>query len=178
MRDWHPLTKFVLVVGVLATGWLLWTDHDAGRSEAAIVEPQRGGERGLAEPILRIELPQRPDYAELPPPRAFHAMVERPLLSATRRPFEEPEQVEIVAVEEEPPAFEPEIEQLPEPDILLVGTVRQDGDLVALVNELGTIGIDRLRLGDELQGWQVVSIEERALTLAYEAETRHFSILD
>jgi len=91
--------------------------------------------------------------ADVPPPEAFRAVVERPLFRPDRRPVP-------VAVE---PNFPPVLRSEP-PPVTFVGTLRRGGRTVALVAGAAPKLLE-LEPGGDVAGWRVLAVEPRRLVL-------------
>lgn len=89
MQAWHPITKLVAVLGVLALAWLWWTGDDF-QTGMASDDPAGTVPVAHAEPVAVPEVRPVADGAlfarALPSIEAFSGMLERPLFSSTRRP--------------------------------------------------------------------------------------------
>ena len=110
----------------------------------------------------------------LPPLERFTAVVERPLFSPTRRMPPTP-----VVSEPDAPApiaEAPAAEGPAEPELRFFGTVRQGGTAAALVTYPATAEVARLRLGDAVGEWQVISVDRNRLELGLGEERRTFEI--
>ena len=166
MSGWHPVTKAALALGSIAIFYLLLTDGGGGGGAVvAPVQPQTG-----PPPADRVELPSFGGLGLLPPVETFNAIVERPLFVPSRRPYTAPEPV---VVEE---TYEPAPDAPLEPGIVFIGTVRRGNQVLALVNREDGGGVDTLRIGATINGWQVLSIEDRALELGQAGERRSLAM--
>jgi hypothetical protein len=63
------------------------------------------------------------------------------------------------------------------PEIRFVGTVGRDGEMTALVLLGGNVVVDRLVVGDEVDGWQVTEVRASELVIEHDDERRVFTIL-
>lgn len=174
---WSPLTKLMLLVGVLAVPYLLWTAPDSGAPTTATAVARPPAEVAAAA-VVGVAPAEAARRRALPSLQAFAAVVERPLFAPTRR-FQRPvdaaapEEPVPVAEEEAPP--EPEAPGGPErPELRFFGTVRQGGKVAALVT--GEAGVGRLRVGDEVGGWEVTEVTRDRLVLANGGEEMAFEI--
>ncbi len=120
------------------------------------------GVRGRVGAMLLAVLATVPDAAgsvraapaaEIPPPEAFRAVVERPLFRPDRRPVP-------VAVEPDVP---PVLRSEP-PPVTFVGTLRRGARTVALVAGASPKLLE-LAPGGEVAGWRVLVVEPRRLVL-------------
>ena len=176
MAGWHPLTKLLLLLAVLAVPYLLWTMSE---DTPAVVQARRAGPLG-ATPAEAAE-PPVVEPRSLPPLQTFAAVVERPLFTPSRRlvrPVElppsepEPELEAEPAVEEEEPAAEP----VTPPELRFFGTVRRGREVTALVTREGAPELARLGVGDEVEEWTVKSVSRDRLVLDYEGQEAVYRI--
>ncbi len=167
MSGWHPATKAALALGSIAIVYLLLTDGGGGGG--AVVSPPVQP-RTAPPPADRMELPSFDGLGLLPPVETFDAIVERPLFAPSRRPFTAPEPV---VVEE---TYEPAPDAPLEPGIVFVGTVRRGDRVLALVDREDGGGVDTVRIGATINGWQVLAIEDRALELGQAGERRSLAM--
>jgi len=130
-------------------------------------------ENGLAQTGRdRLSMPaviQTPG-AQLPPPggnplwgiplSALTATRERPVFSPARRPPAPPPAPPPAVELPPPPPAEPE-----QPLITLVGTATGETDRVAIVLDQTTKNLIRLHVGEAVLGWQLRSIDQRAMTV-------------
>lgn len=166
MIKWHPATKLLVVAALLVVPYLLWT-----RSEEPPPAVAASVARAVqSDPAPATEEPPAPFI--LPPLEAFTAVVERPLFSPTRRMPNPPPEVDAPVAEA--PVAEPG--GPPEPELRFFGTVTQDGTAAALVTFPATSEVARLRPGDMVGEWQVVSVERNRLDLALGDEHRSYEI--
>ncbi len=108
--------------------------------------------------------------AQLPPPggnplwgipmSSLTATRERPLFSPSRRPPSPPPEPMPVAEAPPPPPAEPE-----QPLFTLVGTATGETDNVAVVMDQNTRNLVRVKVGETVSGWQLRSIDQRAMTV-------------
>jgi len=110
----------------------------------------------VANPLMRWSLDRLP------------ATRERPLFAPTRRP--PPETVAVGSVD--PPPAPP----APPLTLSLFGIVRDTDGASALVRAQTSDKVQRLRVGDKLQGWEVARIEERQLVLELEDRSTTFTL--
>jgi hypothetical protein len=119
---------------------------------------------------------EAPTLRQLPAIDRFSVMLERPLFSPTRRPV-------LAAVEPEAGPEEAEAEAAPvetaagAPAVRFVGTIGQGGAMTALVlrNDMPTV--EKLVVGDEVDGWRVTSVTAAELVMEHEAERLVLTIL-
>lgn len=176
MQAWHPITKLVAVLGGLALAWLWWTGDDI-QTGMASDDPAGTVPVAHAEPVSVPEVRPVPDGAlfarALPSIEAFNGMLERPLFSPTRRPaLLEPEPA-VMGVPSAP--IEPAAGPRP-PYIRFIGSVEEAGAVRAFVGD--GLSVRALATGDEIEGWQVVSIEPRRLVLGLDDERFELKILE
>jgi len=168
VKDWHPISKLMVLGGVLAIGYVLVTDGD----EKPPVAVAASAEPDLPEAPRRLaDIPDLPTVPPaifaLRPIGEFTAMVDRPLFSPRRRPSEpvlvalEPEVRDEVAPQAGP------VGPL-DPSIAFVGSIRRGGESMALITRDGGLVIEAIHAGDDIDGWTVMTIDDRALELGYE----------
>lgn len=175
MPGWHPLTKLLLFVALLAVPYLLWTVPD--EAPAALTEREStNAERARSiDELRRAGTPLVPVVAravQLPPLDSFTGIVERPLFSPMRRPPEAPAEPEPEAAAEPQPAAGPS-----EPQFRLVGTVRQRGRIYALLSPAAGGQLLHATLGDTVEGWEVVKLEAGEMVVRQAEEERQLVIL-
>lgn len=169
MPKFSPLTKLLAAVAAVAVPYLIWTAPESGPSAAVSTS-----DAALAAELLQPpagELPPAP--TSLPPLSAFEATVERPLFVPTRR-LERPE-ADGEPVAPEIAAVDPEA-VTDEPAIRLLGTLRRDAQMVALVSLDDGERMEQLRLGAVVGDWRVVAIERNSLTLDLDGERRDYTL--
>ncbi len=169
MTQWHPATKLLVLAALLVLPYLLWT----GSGDQVPVVAATAVRPAPAEvEVAALEPPPTPIM--LPPLERFTAVVERPLFSPTRRM---PPPPPAVVREPEAPLPEAPVDAGPaEPDLRFFGTVRQGGTAAALVTFPATAEVARLRPGDMVGDWQVLSVERNRLELGLGEERRGFEI--
>ncbi len=96
------------------------------------------------------------------PLSALSATRERPIFSASRRP---PQAAVVAPVAEQanPPA--PPKPPPARPPLALIGAVVGEGDAIAVLQDLTSQRILRLRQGESLAGWELSSVQSREVTL-------------
>jgi hypothetical protein len=169
VTKWHPATKLLVLAALLVLPYLLW----AGSTEQAPVVVASVERAAPTEAELALVEPP-PTQFVLPPLERFTAVVERPLFSPTRRMPIQP-----LVTEPDAPAPTPEApvaEGPAEPELRFFGTVRQGGNAAALVTYPATAEVARLRPGDAVGEWQVISVERNRLELGLGEERRAFEI--
>ena len=169
MTQWHPATKILVLAALLVLPYLLWT----GSTEPTpVVAASVTREAPVAADIVAVEPPPTP--LMLPPLERFTAVVERPLFSPTRRM---PTPPPVVREAHEAPVAEAPVDQGPEePELRFFGTVRQGGTAAALVTYPATAEVARLRPGDTVGDWEVLSVDRNRLELGLGEERRSFEI--
>lgn len=173
MRGWHPATRGLLGIGVIALPYLAWTSlAETPAPVAGVVPPPAAQEAAvIADPQADEPLIQR-----LPPVDRFNAMVERPLFSASRRPAVVPVSVGPAdAVRPESVSGGPQ--GTGQPAIRFVGTVGQDGAMTAVVIRNAKGDAIRVAAGDVIDGWEVATVTSSELTLSHEDERLVLTIL-
>lgn len=176
MQAWHPITKLVAVLGVLALAWLWWTGDDF-QTGMASDDPAGTVPVAHAEPVAVPEVRPVADGAlfarALPSIEAFSGMLERPLFSSTRRPAVVAPELALMDVPSA--AVEPAAGLRP-PAIRFIGSVEENGAVRAFVGD--GLDVQALATGDEIEGWRVVSIEPRRLLLGLDDERYELKILE
>lgn len=173
MGSWHPITKLLLGLAVLALPYLAWTAQEDEPAAVAVRPraPAASADRGPAP-----ELVAEPQILRLPAVDSFHAMLERPLFVADRKP---PAAVaEPTATPDQPPVEEGEVPvENGGPELRFVGTVGRDGEMTALVLHGEQTEVQRLVVGDEVDGWKVTEVRTSELVIEHEDERRVLTIL-
>jgi hypothetical protein len=152
-----------VTLGVLALllSALVWFELTQGGSTPAPIEPVSSSltemDTALASPVLEAFAP--PDLG------ALTETVDRPLFAASRRPAAP---APVVAAPREPELVEP----LRPPELTLTAVVIAGDDAVAVVRSREGNQVERLRQGDEYQGWEVERVAPEALHLLRDG-TRH-----
>ena len=174
LTTWHPATKALVGVAIVALPYLAWTS--LGEAPAAVAVAQRSAPVASTVAALQALPMDETALRQLPPLDRFTTMVERPLFSPTRRPV-------LAAVA---PAGEGE-EQAEEdtapepvdgaPVLRFVGTIGQDGAMTALVLRDADPVVSKLVVGDEIDGWQVTEVTASQLVMEHEAERLVLTIL-
>ncbi|MEZ5823868.1 MAG: hypothetical protein R3C97_03730 [Geminicoccaceae bacterium] len=179
VKDWHPVSKFVTIFGILVLGFLLLTEEQHTNRIAAAASPPRDLPQA---PGRLLDVPDLPGLDTggytLPPASRFEAMIERPLFSPMRRPSEPV----LVAIEYEPviePAAGPDEPVGPlDPTIAFVGSLKRSGETLALITREREDYVQAIRTGDEIDGWKVVEVGERSLELEAAGERRRLEIFN
>lgn len=166
MAKWHPATKFLVAISLLAGPYLFWTrtEEPAPAIAASVTRAEPSATDTAAE--------QPPAPYVMPPLESFTAVVERPLFSPTRRMPNPPPEVDTPVAEA--PAAEPSGPA--EPELRFFGTVTQGGVAAALVTFPSTSEVARLRPGDMVGDWQVISVERNKLELGLGDDRRSYEI--
>ena len=173
MTKWHPATK---LLRRWRRCWCCPTCCGRGterRRRRRWPPAWRGRRRPRPTRSRPLEPPPAPFV--LPPLERFTAVVERPLFSPTRRmptaaadrPRRKPRRAGARGAGGQGPA---------EPELRFFGTVRQGGTAAALVTYPATAEVARLRPGDTVGEWQVLSVERNRLELGLGEERRSFEI--
>ena len=176
MREWHPLSKVVVVLGVLGIGYTLVTEDEPPSLVAVAASPDR---LLPAAPGRLADIPDLPVTGsieqDLPPLEAFAAIIERPLFSPSRRPWEPV----VVAVEPQTgPVDEPEVVKPLDPGVAFVGSLKRSGEIMALVTRDNGQIVEALRRGDRIDGWRVVEVTEWSLDLEAGGERHRLEIFN
>lgn len=179
MTSWHPATKALVGVAIIALPYLAWTSLGEAPAAVAVVrqpvaaQPAAAVVPAAAESIEPIEAPT---LRQLPAVERFSEMLERPLFSPTRRPV-------LALAEPEAGPEEPEVEdeavEAPAgaPAVRFVGTIGQSGGMTALVLRDEATAVEKLVVGDEVDGWRVTSVTAAELVMEHEAERLVLTIL-
>jgi hypothetical protein len=168
VTKWHPATKLLALAALLVLPYLLWTRP--AETVPEVVASVSRTESGAFEPAAT----EPPSPFVLPPLEQFTAVVERPLFSPSRR-------MPTLPAEAEPEVAAPAPEVLgdqgpPEPELRFFGTVTRGGEAAALVTFPATAEVTRLRPGDAVGEWEVLSVERNRLELGLGGERRSFEI--
>lgn len=171
MQRWHPATRLLVGVAILAVPYLAWTSFAETPAPAAgaVAPPPEGH---LPQPDQ--EPAQEALIQRLPPLERFAEMVERPLFSPTRRP----EPLGTVAPSDDGSADPVPVATGPdEPGIRFVGTVGQSGSMTAVVIRADGGEALRLATGDRIEGWEVAEVTTSELVLRREERRLVLTIL-
>ncbi|MGY3034676.1 general secretion pathway protein N [Bradyrhizobium sp. USDA 4354] len=132
----------------------------------AVGSPAESIDVGTIRPIARPaqQAPSKPNPRGNPlwsvPLSALTATQERPIFSAMRRP---PARAVAATPVEEVYAPPPKPVEAP-PPLLLVGAVVGEGDAIAILVNRTDQKVVRLRQGDTLGGWSLISVQPREVT--------------
>ena len=168
MSNWHPATKALALLALLVLPYLLWTGSDEGGTPVVA-----SAARAVTSDVPAGATAPPPAAFELPPLEQLSEIVERPLFSPTRRMPPPPPRVAAtapVAPTQQAPAGPGE------PQLRFFGTIRQGGVAAALVTYPGTGEVARLRPGDQVGDWQVLSVDGNHLELGLGEERRSYEI--
>jgi len=146
----RSLLLFLLLGLAVVVAGELWYFHgqDVGRF---IPEPPPAENQDAPGPVL-----PRSDEFKIPPLESYDLVGERPLFVDGRRPpSEEPEDEE-----------EEVVEQTPAPKLTLMGVYMTPQGATALVRNDATREVLRRRAGEEIDGWEVASIEADRLVVS------------
>ena len=177
MRDWHPLSKLVVAVGIVAAVWLLWLETSPNGEPVARAATRAVETSTNNQAEQQVETTKKSPLVALPPLDRFTAMVERPLFAPGRRTYQAPEPE--IAINEKPVVIEQRQEEdfLDEPDIFFVGTVRRNNELLALITPIDDYIVSMLGSGETVNGWSVIEIDDHLLVLKQDDQERRLSIL-
>ncbi|HMR31470.1 MAG TPA: hypothetical protein PKA13_09885 [Geminicoccaceae bacterium] len=175
LSHWHPATKALVGVAIVALPYLAWTS--LGEAPAAVAVAQR---LAPAEPPAAVPQAEPLEVAalrQLPPLDQLSTMVERPLFSPTRRP-----QLAAVAPSAGPEELgeeEAAVDQPADgaPSLRFVGTIGQGGGMTALVLHDEEAAVSKLVVGDEIDGWRVTEVTASQLVIEHEADRLVLTIL-
>jgi hypothetical protein len=104
---------------------------------------------------------------------ALAATRERPLFSPTRRPVPPPAVIARVEPPPPPPPAPPE-----PPSLALFGIVMDGEGARAVVRASSSDKVVRLRIGDEIGGWQVTQIERQRLVVSLNERSATFTLFN
>ena len=169
MTNWHPATKALALLALLVVPYLLWTHSDEVATPVVASVA-----RAVTSDAPAAEAATPPAAFELPPLEQLSEVVERPLFSPTRRMPPPPPRAASTATSAQPTA--PAASGPAEPELRFFGTIRQGGTAAALVSYPGTGAVARLRPGDQVGDWQVLSVERNHLELGLGDERRSYEI--
>jgi hypothetical protein len=177
LTSWHPATKALVGVALVALPYLAWTSlGEAPAAVAVAVAPRAvSADRPAAVPSGPEEAPS---LRQLPPIDRFSVMLERPLFSASRRPLAVAE-VEPEAGPEDGAAEQMAIDEDADgaPPVRFVGTVGQHGAMSALVLRGDQPAVERLVVGDAIDDWRVTRVTASELVMEHDAERLVLTIL-
>jgi hypothetical protein len=150
---------WLLVLIAIAVQWM----NPPGLDSADIVQETTDNASAItdiaAKPVNSFSISSLEDYQEI---------VDRPLFYETRRP-PSPEVPE-VAVQEEPEEEQPLA-------LTLIGVMVTPDAKVALVQNDDTNKVERLKLGDEIGGWEVQFIDSDNVVINKSDETKELALL-
>lgn len=184
MRSWHPISKLAIAIGLGGLALVWWLDQGSptdARSAAAASSATAGPAPTATAPATQPRPTVAPngmadlarDMRSLPPVDAFASMVERPLFAPARRPVDEPfemSEFEIVRWTVEPSAAPPY------PTVSFVGSIEENGRVRALLGNGSNVR--GVAVGELVDGWTVLGIEPRRLTLGHDGEILELTILE
>jgi hypothetical protein len=167
-----------IAIAVAGVGLLCasWTMHPVRGAEAGPIPAavQSGPVADEEVPSPSDVAPASPSAAEvpgramLPPLSAFSTILERPLFDPTRRP----PPTTVIPIQR---SFEMREEQLP--SFRLIGTVRQRGRTYGIVALGGDLEVERVTVGEEVQGWMVDEISNDLLVVTRGDQSLRLEIL-
>ena len=96
----------------------------------------------------------------------YSEILKRPLFSSSRRPREE---LSDNALER---AYESPVARMAGRDLLLIGIIIIGGDQIALLQIKGSQTIEKVQVGDLIEGWLITSLSKSAATMKRGEETR------
>ena len=169
MSNWHPVTKALALLALLVVPYLLWTHSDEVATPVVASVA-----RAVTSDAPAAEVATPPAAFELPPLEQLSEIVERPLFSPTRRMPPPPPRVASTATSTQPTA--PAASGPAEPELRFFGTIRRGEMAAALVSYPGTGAVARLRPGDQVGDWQVLSVDGNHLELGLGDERRSYEI--
>jgi hypothetical protein len=179
VRNWHPISKLAILLGLAGIVVVWWTDRSgtgepgavSGRSaQAEAVAPSSLRATGTvdARPLAMTAAAALPLASRVLPPEAtIEAMVTRPLFAPDRRPYDPEVQLVALPVQEATPESGPN-----RPVVRFIGSIEEEGRLRAVVSD--GFNVRAIAAGDEVDGWMVLDVEPRRLTLGLDDE--HFEL--
>lgn len=188
MRNWHPISKLVTGLGLLGLVVVWWTDQGGTGEPSAIAGNAAQAQAGAA-PSAETPSANPPPTGDalvstpeaqlvgrvLPPAATLEAMVARPLFAPDRRPFDPG--VEVTALAPEIWTAEPGPEAGPaHPAVRFIGSIEEEAQLRALISD--GFNVRAIAEGEEIDGWVVVGIEPRRLTLGLDDERVELTIFE
>jgi len=142
--------------------WLLGWSIFAGGATVALAQAQ-----GSSQPTTSVPASPLAAY----PLDRFSATRERPLFSPSRRL--PPPPVVVVAAPPPPPPPPP---PLPPPTVTVLGIVTGAEGGRAIVQVAPANEVRRVRTGDDINGWKIVSIDQRQLVLSLDSRSATFTM--
>lgn len=162
---WHPATRILLAVAIVAVPASLLLPEDEPAAVAARPAPTAAS---LADdPVPVPDAPAEP--AVLAPLEALTDTIARPLFSPTRRPAPPPEPPPPEIVPPPPPepvAVAPPTPPVPLTELVVSGIVVSPEGALVVLRPLGGGPSVIAREGDEVGGWRVERIEPTAVHLS------------
>ena len=178
VRNWHPLSKLTIVIGLGALVVVWWLDHGwPGDARVAVAVPSSAHEATpavlSAGPVPASSGNRDLGSRALPPVDAFASMIDRPLFAPARRPID-PE-IEVAELELSPWTVEPAAAPV-YPAVSFIGSIEENGRVRALLGD--GANVRGVALGDTVDGWTVLDIDARRLKLGAEGEILELTILE
>jgi type II secretory pathway component PulC len=149
---------WLLILAVIAVQWMNPPRLDSSTGQQKTNNDSADVEIAI-KPVSSFSIAPLDEYQEI---------VERPLFYETRRP-PSPEVPE-VAVQEEPQEEQPLA-------LTLIGVMVTSDAKVALVQNDDTNKVERLKLGDEIGGWEVQFIDSDNVVINKSDETKELALL-
>jgi hypothetical protein len=149
------LTRLIVIVALPLLVGLWWWDAEQPRQVAAarLAQP-------ASDPLV---LPAAPRGRLLGGLEDYAVILERPLFTASRR-------------SREPARAETALLSVAEPTLRLVGIVRQYGLAWGIITVDGNGEFRRVRPGDEIAGWEVLSVASDHLVARRDQELRELRL--
>ena len=180
MRNWHPLSKLTIVIGLGALTVVWWLEQgwpgDARVAEAVPSSANHAKPAVLPAgpvPVPASSADRDLDSRPLPPVDAFASMVDRPLFAPARRPVD-PE-IEVAELDLTPWTVEPAAAPV-YPAVSFIGSIEENGRVRALLGD--GANVRGVALGDTVDGWTVDDIDARRLKLSLNGEILELTILE
>ena len=157
MRNWHPLSKLITVVGIIGLSLSWWLE------KAEVQKPEMADSQKMKNiRIIRETKPRPLEARKLPSIELFQNIVERPLFASTRRP----------------PPIEHESELDGDSESVFhayfIGSIEWPYGRRALFSNAQ--GLHSAAVGDEIDGWTLMELEQRRVILSLNNEKIELSI--
>ncbi|HCU89480.1 MAG TPA: hypothetical protein DGR97_06045 [Gammaproteobacteria bacterium] len=135
-----------------------WEEHTGENGTVR----NKGNKKEIGSP--RSNVPVNTSIAD------YSEILKRPLFDSSRRPKEEVFDDSIDKVHRSPVAL------APKQDLLLIGIIIVGGDQIALLQTKGSRAIERVQVGDLIEGWLVVSLSKSTVTMKRGKEIKALEI--
>lgn len=160
-----------MVIGGLAAVVLVLTG-ESDSSSSAIAAPPRVQVAPISTEVEPFNI-KRPAPV-VPAVEDVAAIVERPLFVASRRPVAN--ELPVAAVVERPRVVVDSAP--PEPEMSFIGSLTRGNSVLALVTRGYYAQVESVGVGEEIDGWRVLSIDDRAIALGHGERRLEFRIFE